>query len=1224
MNNKLMIFNKHSLMKRIFLLMFFSFIVASHSFAQSAKSNLGMDFYVAFGKNNQEATITPTGRLNVELVLRIATLEATQVTLSFTNGSVSNRVFTLPADTIFDYILTRSEAIATYTGEFQSNPATSGANKKSVRVTATKPIKLVAVNSANHSYEATLVWPTDSWGTEYYNIGVAPYTTGSHCNGYIVIAKENNTTVSGITGMGGINGPITLNAGEVYFYYNTGSNIDKLGEHIISNKPVAFFNSNTQAMITTGSGTQNNYNLEQLAPVNQWGKEFILPTNKYKAGLFRIYTKDASTVLKFTYTDGSPTNTKTITGAGFHDIRIDGYTNAAAKACYLTSSSPVGVCAFQIPNLPGQSPPQIGAPASAWLPSVKQMTRHVLMSPLDLDGQYAYMAMNHYLTVIVRSSGKNSTTIALNGNAPQPVGSVPNFTWVADNIGGSDYSFGTFKIDSTFVNDGIKAKNKTVLVDNPDGLIALAFSSEGSYATYFYTVGLAYRDLTAGFTINDVDYIDRDGKGACDASNFTFEAYPDSLTNVTWKINGALAGTGKQLFKDDLPEGLVVVEMIANNKTYTCSFFVGGLPVVWTPYTTTGNERYNWNNLANWAPAIVPNSCNNVFIPGNLDYYPNLTDNAVCKKIYFIQGAELGRPDLLTYEKAYVQYNFGLKQEPQKTGNNNMDLVLHSTSTADRMLYSAAVSADPIERERWYMLSSPLKDVLTGDLGFGGFPLTFLKKYDMTENQNYPVGNWTTPYNSMTEPVTSNSTDGFAFFMYGSGNDEGDDTGCEESGYFNDPELNDLDYLPDTRSNESYGIGKINGILELPFFADSTNLYAHRTQVYDTNTNTSKFYYVSSESSTFNVLTGKSDAIERKSNNSNYRFAPEDYDSISGKWVFQEQTNHPVGGLSDGNEFLVGNPYMSSIDMIDFYMDNSTSIYPEYKIWNGHGFDSYSIDPEGEGIATNPLDNSLFVSPMQGFFLTYKGGDEVNFNVKNISTVRPATSSFNLRNARKPAEENTLRIKTKNKYASAHAVIRYKAGASNDFVRGEDSRKLFSPLGYVPEVYSLTGDIPVDINFINNEKDIIIPLGIKTGRTGEIHLSLAGMDNYSKASKIELIDAKENKTIDLTGKSSYSFSFNHTEKGIQNGRFSLRISNSMTALPDIDNSGDINVYGNSKGIYIVSTEPVQRLEVYDLTGRKLYESTLDARYYPLQGNSGNFPLIVKVMTTNKVKTVKIN
>jgi len=896
---------------------------------------------------------------------------------------------------------------------------------------------------------------------------------------------------------------------------------------------------------------------------------------------------------------------------------MDDTHNYSATACYVTSDKPVGICAFQKTTNSNTS----SAPSSAWLPPVEQTTRNVYVSPLDLSGRFVYMQTTHYMTIIVPTASKSSTTVSINGAAPQQVDSLPNsvFSWKANNIGNSGYSYGQYYFGSSNVALH-QPLNTTLLVDNPDGIIALAFSGSG-YITYFYTAGSSYRDLTAGFKVNGVDYIDRDWRGICNTSSFTFDAYPDALTNVTWKINGEPAGSGNQLIKNDLPDGLTVVEMLANNKTYTTHLFLGGIPVVWSPYNTTGDERYNWDNRANWNPAVVPNSCNTVFIPGNLDYYPNLTGHAECNNIYFIQGSELGRPDLLTYKKAYVQYNFGLKQTAQTTNKKNTNLVLQSSSTADRMLYSAAVSSAPIKRERWYMLSSPLKDVVTGDLGFGGFPLTFLKKFELVnkDGQDYPVGNWTTPYNSMVEEVAKNSTNGFAFFMYGYGM-TGNDTGCEESGYFG--QLNELDYLPD-RGTKSYGIEKINGILELPFFADSTNLYAHRTQVYDTLSNTSTFYYVAGDSSKFNSITNKTESVLRKSNKGNYRFTPESYNSDNDNWIFETQIKHPVKDLFSGEDFLAGNPYMSSINMVEFLNDNSSSVDPQYKIWNGENFESYTLNTTGDGIISNDTEASPYISPMQGFFLTYKSGDVI-FDVEKISTVRPEEASFNLRSAQTTVEENILRIKAESKQASSRALIGHKTGANNGFVRGEDVRKLFTPLNYVPEIYSLAGDMPVDINFINDNGNVIIPLGIKTQQAGEIKLTFTGMDRYFKASKIELIDAKENKTMDLTGKSSYVFSFNHTETGIRNGRFSLRISGSTTSLPDISNSEDLKVYGDSKGIYVVSSEPVQKIEVYDLTGRKLYESASNARYYPLQGNYGNAPLIVKAMTNNNVKTLKIN
>ena len=655
---------------------------------------------------------------------------------------------------------------------------------------------------------------------------------------------------------------------------------------------------------------------------------------------------------------------------------------------------------------------------------------------------------------------------------------------------------------------------------------------------------------------------------------------------------------------------------------------VGAGNVVWTPELNPdpASNLQDWNNPDNWTPYTIPVECNTVYIPGNCNNYPLLTSNVACNDIYFMYGAELGFPNRLTYQRAFVQYNFGLKESAQVTNQNSRSLVLdNGSTTTNRMLFSASSSSDPMKRERWYMLASPLRAVLSGDLGFGGFPLTFMMKFDPVKkaNQKYSVGNWTVPYTSMIEPLASNITDGFAYYVYGYGM-TGDNTGCEESGAFS-PAL--LDFTWTSRNGQSYGLSKVNGILELPFFSDSTELFAHRTQLYNQPTNKSTFYYISDGlnsqgivvPSEFNKLTGKTDEITREAGNGNYRFAAEN--SGGG---FQTSISHPVAGLASGDEFLVGNPYMSSIDMGKFYFDNTASIDPSFRIWNGDAssFDSYAINTvTGAVTPTNP-NTSPYISPLQGFFLSYKGSGAVLFNVANISTVRPAASAFNLRSDQS-AEENIIRVKAENDYGFSYLAIGYKDIASNDFVRGEDVQKLFSPVNYIPDIYSLAGDMPVAIDFINNAGDVTVPLGIKTNQTGTITLTFTGMDNYSKASKIELVDALENKTFDITGQSSYTYSFNDTENGIQEGRFSLRMEKSSTALPDVRSADDLNVYSDSKGIYVVFSEPVKKIAIYDFTGRELYESHSDAKFYPLPENLCNVPLIVKVMTENNVKTVKI-
>ena len=1239
---------KDKLFKKTLFILLFSFFWTTGLFAQIHLAEEGKEFYVAFGKNNEV-----TNFAQVELTLRITATSNADVTLSFTEKPELNRTFQVAAGEIFDCHLLPAEVEACYSRS--STHTSMGANNKSVYVTSTQPITLIAVNSTHYSIEAALVFPVENLGTEYIHFGMD--RSGALQNsGYLLVATEDNTSVEITPPMPGA--PATLQKGEVIYYgYDGDGAWDVTGTHIKSGKPVAYFQSGSRSSIT---GHTSNYTFEQIPSINHWGTSFILPTTVRQknnarpeditdtgGGFARIYPMDIPTVVTVKYTDGAEeiiTINDLDVKLRYRDIKLNSAHNDSATACYITSDKPVGVCTYHYPRDADElHPTDLSQPSVAWLPPLEQKTYRVEVSPLDLDGTYVQLEMYHYLLIMTPTASKNKTTISCDGEAPQYLSQLPvdTFTWVADDIGGSGYSFGRYFFGTSY--SAKKQFLKTIaLIENPYGMIILSYG-QGSYTDYFYPVGFSFNDMETGFTVNDESYMQVYGKSFCSTSDFVFEAYQRTTPPYIWKLNGTEIPAGPEesiITVNNLPSGHYSVDLIAGNNTYNTHFWVGGGAVVWTPEANTSNieeEKKDWNITDNWTPAVIPESCNNVYIPGNSSYYPELTPetNAECRNIYFMQGGELGRPDLLTYQKAYIQYNFGLSETSQEI-EDDMDLLLHSMSTPDRMLYSAAISADTLERERWYMLSSPLRKVVTGDLSFGGFPLTFLMKFGPIEKdgKGYETGKWTTPYTSMTEFVSTDAageyipTGGFAFYMYGMVNSGNDDAGCRESGAFED--LNDTSYL-DIHGEEKYGIKRTNGILELPFFADREKLYAHRTQIYDSVSNKSKFYYINDGADNRNDINkffGTSDSITREASIGNYRFGPEKY--IDGNWVFQNTLHHPGANLDGNTEFLVGNPYMSSIDMLEFLDDNSATVLSEYKVWNGTEFISYSMKDD-EITSSDPNDvNPGYIAPMQSFLLktvnNYDGtGTVAKFDVEKISKVRPADSSSNLKRSEKMKEENTLRIKAENNYATSYAVIGYKKGANNAYVQREDVKKLFSPLSYVPEVYSLAGEIPSGINFISDKGEVIIPLGIKTGRKGEIRLTFTGMDNYSKASKIELFDAKENRTVDLTGKSSYTYTFNHSETGIQNGRFSLRIGASTTALADV-NADDLNVYGDSKGIYVLSSSsnPVQQVIAYDFQGRKLYESTSGANYYPLSGNLNNSPLIVKAISKNQVKTVKLN
>jgi hypothetical protein len=312
---------------------------------------------------------------------------------------------------------------------------------------------------------------------------------------------------------------------------------------------------------------------------------------------------------------------------------------------------------------------------------------------------------------------------------------------------------------------------------------------------------------------------------------------------------------------------------------------------------------------------------------------------------------------------------------------------------------------------------------------------------------------------------------------------------------------------------------------------------------------------------------------------------------------------------------------MSSIDMVEFCRDNTATIYPEFKIWDGITFSSYTVDTSSGTVTPTAPGTSRYVAPLQGFFLTSKGGN-VKFDVTKISTVRPVATASNLRSSQaENAENDILRIKAENKAAASYMLIAHKQGASNAFLRGEDVRKLFSPYDYVPEIYALAGEVPVDIDFINPTGEITIPLGIKTKQLGNTTFTFSGMDHYKQVSKIIFEDRLLNKTIDLTGKNSFSYSFANQVEGVQNGRFFLVFSSSPTAIQDLQDLQDVKVVKDASGTHIVTDKKIEQIIFYDFQGRNIYESGyVGADYYTIPAKLSHG--IAKVITTQGVKSVK--
>ena len=673
-----------------------------------------------------------------------------------------------------------------------------------------------------------------------------------------------------------------------------------------------------------------------------------------------------------------------------------------------------------------------------------------------------------------------------------------------------------------------------------------------------------------------------------------FYAPADMITGKL-KIGGGIVPLIKQnSFDWNLPESEYIFGVQAVDQADLSSRFAvkGADKASWT-----GAAGTNWHDLNNWEPAIIPDNTVDVYILGDASSYPYLTGNIidnVCKDIFFLSGAELGRPDLLTYEKAHVQLNFG--SETQEKSEN-----------IEEHLKFSAQHSNPIDRNRWYMLSIPLQDVVHGDLGFGGFPSVYLRKFDASKpnDATWMKGNWS-DYQYMNN-IPFSAAEGFIFWM--NRFDEGIPKFMESG--------TGLEY--GSVSGEDFGLAKVNGIVELPFFENEAMSDAHRLHSYNSGTETSSFKYHNGD------LTLSTDEDAGLSRSNAYRFI---FESDPGS----PNVTYPIQFSADNAMALVGNPYISTIDFEGLLTNtaNKANMKNAYQIWTGTGFAAYTGSGYAGAISGTSIDE--FIAPMQSFIIekTDVGASTFNltFEIDNISVANPT----NLRSSENKIDK--LDIIATNDYGSVIAFIANREGGSNTF-GNKDSRKLLLGISRTPEIYTLkeydSDMIAVGANVIQTNS-LLVPIGLATSSAGNMKLTFNGMNDYNAT--ITFIDRIENKEINITGMSTYEYSFDYTPNKNDKGDvipeedrfFILFAPSDMTQLDD--NAMDqIMVWNRGNVIHALSSSSnmIKQVSVYNAQGQLVYEDdNINNTSCSITGLK-NIPevLIVKLVTEKGVKSIKL-
>ncbi len=554
----------------------------------------------------------------------------------------------------------------------------------------------------------------------------------------------------------------------------------------------------------------------------------------------------------------------------------------------------------------------------------------------------------------------------------------------------------------------------------------------------------------------------------------------------------------------------------------------GEIDIDYATQTSTWNGSVNgdWNDPDNWN-GRVPTACTNVIIPdvnvGSVAY-PTISTTGTCNYITFQPGGAIKGIDKLTYAKAFVKIS--------------------------------------CERDHWYTLTAPLKEMYSGDYYFNGAPEAYMKLFNTTSPDAFGPdityeGKFTRAFRSLDVDLTPGS--GFAFKV------------SEKT----------WDY-PNGSSNTS-----TDKAITFPRMNNDSSLLT--SYVPYSSFSGMPYTFVTS------TVTKTADA---------YRFAMEEADS---SWVDIDITLD--AGLS-----LIGNPMMTHLDIDQFLTDNTSTLTEEIYVWNGSSYQTYS---SGDW----DIPGGHYIAPMQSFVVNSAAGGDITFD---ISAHFDADDNSSALRATEAIKEEMLFVKATKDGKTTGTVITNNNKAYNNF-DGRDIFKLFTPLTEVADIYSMSEGYALAFNKFN-EYPYTTPLGIKTDQYGKVKLNFQGAESFADVN-VYLINSFTGEKVNLKETADYEVDLtDENAKGtlfVEFRKAEVVKDNTITT----SSSDDVQVFTkNNNTIRVISSpsNPIKDVTIMDEVGRILIRSkNLDVNLYDRTLNSGSKVVLVRVVTENSVKMVKV-
>lgn len=614
-------------------------------------------------------------------------------------------------------------------------------------------------------------------------------------------------------------------------------------------------------------------------------------------------------------------------------------------------------------------------------------------------------------------------------------------------------------------------------------------------------------------------------------------------------------------------EGLIC-EGVATTQTFDFDVSVAPLELWWRSNAISAD----WHSLHNWADSkglpilAVPASCTTVHLPAVVDqFFPDLdpakTSRAtfgepVCDLIYFHHGAALGSPQRLTYVQAYVDYNFGITQPG-------------GAVQAYDTLYHTGADSKLLERDRWYMVATPLKNVYAGDFSLAGYPLTYQRYLKVAQGADTPTeASFDYPISKLGQPLHEYN---MALALKVSGYQAG------KIGASDHKNLNGL-----------------NGIIRIPYYQDYEREEFYPLHKYNDREEQSVLIY-------FNLRdlkpVNKFDQVARNSW-LDYRFVFEDeyteqIASVtlpSGDEV--EGYSMPLSRVSEAPHQLamVGNPFMTPISFDQLYAANNPGIAPYYYILANGAWRYYQ-----SGGAGGSLNGQI--APLQAFVVKVEEGcSEFRFPTEGAHSVllapqAGATADYELQRGEATGESTTATPQRKvlltlsdgrGGYSTAALLPDSELSSVPALMAPEGSRT--APIAYFVDPTSGA------YNFVQTRAPYArIELGIYAPQEGMLSLDFSGM-TAQVFDQLTLYDRLTGYEQDLLADAHYSYAYSARD----GRRFELRMSYSgITAIQEMMSElSDLRIERTATGYRLTYDEGLTSYQLYTIDGLLLQQADL--------------------------------